>query len=136
MSDFLRNTALVGLTSLGLLWSGAAFALDEPIDKIQPPPAGSLLSGVEVSVPKVIERTRYGVTTTEISMSVHVPYGDLDMRTPGGVKALDKRVAEAATYLCVQLERIYPDGSPERSDCARRAIGDAQPQVILASAPR
>ena len=45
---------------------------------------------------------------------------------------LDKRVEEAAVYVCRQLERMYPAGGPERRQCTRDAIDDAQPQVLVA----
>jgi len=67
-----------------------------------------------------------------MSLSVRVPYNDLDMHTPTGVAELDRRVSAAAAYVCAQLERKYPDGSPERFYCAKNAIAGAKPQVIKA----
>lgn len=130
------RSVIAGLTALGLVWGGAAQAQDEaPVERIRPPPDSAVISGVTVSVPKVVERTRYGVVTKELSMSARVPFRDLDMRTPAGVAELDRRVAEAADYICRQLEIMYPDGTPEEYYCVRQAIGEAQPQVLLARSP-
>ena len=130
MSNLLRVGALAVLT-VGLLFGGAAYAAD-PQAKIQPLPEDSVLTGVVVEPPKVINRSRLGIVTEEIKMSVRVPYRDLDMATPAGVAELDKRVDEAANYVCRQLERMYPSGAPERRQCTRDAIDDAQPQVLIA----
>ena len=128
MSRSIRPAAL----AISLMWAGAAFAAEPPLDKIQPLPQDSVLSGVVVEPPKVIDRNRLSVVTEEIKMSVRVPYRDLDMATPAGVVELDKRVEEAAVYVCRQLERMYPAGGPERRQCTRDAIDDAQPQVLVA----
>jgi UrcA family protein len=135
MSDFLRKGVLAGATAFGLLWSGAALADVPPGFPLQPPPADSVLTGVTVSVPKVIETTRYGVVSSEVQLSVRVPYGDLDLTTPSGLQTLDRRVKEAANYVCGQLQNMYPVGSPDTFYCAKKAVGDAQPQVVLARAP-
>jgi UrcA family protein len=90
---------------------------------------------VVVSPPKTIERSRYGVVSQMVNMSVSVPYNDLDMRSPAGVNELNRRVAEAADYVCGELEKMYPAGYPENFYCVKKAVGDAKPQVIKASAP-
>jgi UrcA family protein len=100
-----------------------------------PPPEDSVLTGVTVSVPRTIKRERYGVVSQVVNMSVRVPYGDLDLQTPAGAAELDKRVREAGNYVCRQLEVMYPVGSPDTFGCVKEAIGDAQPQVVLARAP-
>lgn len=135
MSDLLRKGVLTGVTALGLLSAGGALADMPPGAPLQPPPADSVLTGVTVSVPKVVETTRYGVVSSEVQLSVRVPYRDLDLKTAEGVATLDKRVKEAADYVCDQLERMYPTGSPENFYCVKKAVGDAQPQVVLAKAP-
>ena len=135
MTQLDSRRVLAGLTAAGLLLGGAAYAADAPPGPPKPPPADSLLSGVTVTAPKTIERNRDGVTSQIVSMSVHVPYGDLDMHSPAGVATLNQRVKDAANYVCGQLENMYPTGSPEEFYCAKQAIGDAMPQVIRASSP-
>jgi UrcA family protein len=137
MPKLLCKGALVGAAALGLVLGGAAHAQNQgttPAAAIQPPPADSMISGVTVSVPKIVETQRYGAVSQEISMSVRVPFGDLDMRSAEGVATLNKRVADAADYVCLQLERMYPVGAPERFYCVKEAVGDASPQVVRARA--
>lgn len=134
MTRSARQFALWGLAAASLFWTAAAQA-EIPVGMpMQPPPADSVLSGVTVTVPKVVERTRYGVVSSDVSMSVRVPYGDLDLTSPAGVTELNKRVAEAGNYVCHQLERMYPVGSPDEFYCVKEAISGAQPQIVAARA--
>lgn len=134
MTGSMLKSAMWGAAAAGLLSSGAAYA-EIPVGlPMQAPPADSVLSGVTVTVPKVVERTRYGVVSSDVSMSVRVPYGDLDLHSPAGVDELNKRVAEAGNYVCNQLERMYPVGSPEEFYCVKNAISGAQPQIAAARA--
>ena len=132
MSGYSRNGARAGALAFALLCGGAAQAQELRGQPMQPPPEGAAITGVTVSVPKVVERTRYGVTSAEVFMSVRVPYHDLDMASPTGVAELDRRVAAAGDYVCEQLERMYPTGTPEEFYCVKRAVDGARPQVIKA----
>lgn len=120
------------------LTAGAAMA-QRPSDlpdsglPLQPPPAGVTVGEVIIEAPKVVERSRMGVVSMDVSMSVRVPFGDLDMHTPDGVTELNRRVVVAANYVCEQLDRKYPEGSPEKFYCAKEAVSGAKPQVIRAS---
>jgi UrcA family protein len=136
MSQFAYRSVLAGAV-LALIGSGALAQTRLPPARIPlaPPPADAVIGGVEgveITAPKIVERSRIGVVTSEVSMSVRVPYGDLDMRSPTGAAELDRRVAKAANYVCDQLEDRYPEGSPETFYCAKSAIADARPQVIKA----
>ena len=99
---------------------------------LQPPPEGSTVGEVVIEAPKFVERSRMGVISAEVSMSVRVPYGDLDMRSAEGAAELDRRIQVAADYVCDQLERRYPQGSPETFYCAKEAVRGTRPQVIKA----
>jgi UrcA family protein len=123
-----RTGALIGVMAGGLLVSGAAFA--------QKPPPFIELDSVTVTSPKTIERNRDGVISQVVSMSVRVPYFDLDMRTAQGVAELNKRVGQAADYVCETLAFRYPTGDPEPFYCAKQAVGDAKPQLVLAASRR
>ena len=116
------------------LTGGAALAQSlEPSNlPLLPPPADSTVGEVSIEAPKIIERSRLGVVTLEATMSVRVPYGDLDLKTPQGSAELDRRVRVAANSVCDQLERRYPEGSPERFWCTKNAIAGTRPQVIKA----
>lgn len=96
------------------------------------PPADGTVSGVTITAPRVIERTRTNGIVQEMTMSARVPYGDLDMKTSEGAAELNRRVDEAAKYVCRQLTIMYPNGEPDTFGCVKDAVGDAQPQVQLA----
>ena len=135
MSLLVCRRLIAGLATAGLFWSAAAQAADPPPGPLVQPPADSMLSGLTITAPRTVEQNRDGVTSQIVHMSVHVPYGDLDMRTPAGVAELSKRVKKAADYVCNQLQVMYPTGTPDDFYCAKQAVTDAQPQVIKASAP-
>jgi UrcA family protein len=99
---------------------------------LQAPPADAVVGEVVIEAPRVVERQRYGTIGQEISMSVRVPYGDLNMQSPDGVAELDRRINVAANYVCEQLDRRYPEGAPEVFYCAKNAVSGAKPQVIKA----
>jgi UrcA family protein len=128
-----RPAAVFGAIGLGLLCGGAALAQNEAVGPALPTPSD--LSGVTVTAPRTIEQNRDGVTLQVVSMSVHVPYGDLDMHSAAGAAELDKRVTKAADYICNSLASMYPNGYPETFFCAKQAVSDAQPQLIKAKAP-
>jgi UrcA family protein len=129
MPRLIKNSALSVALMLSVFCSVASA---QPTSLSAPLPEDSVLNGLVVEAPKVIERTRYGLVIQEQTMSVRVPYDDLDMRSPDGVAELDRRVTEAADLICRRLEIAYPDGSPERYFCAREAVRGARPQVIRA----
>lgn len=99
---------------------------------LQPPPQGVTVGEVIIEAPKLRERSRLGVEIMDASMSIAVPFGDLDLASPSGVAELNQRVVVAADYVCKQLERRYPEGSPETRACAREAVRDARPQMVRA----
>lgn len=130
MSQLIRKGALAGALLLALSCGVTVSA--QPASLSAPLPEGSVLEPLVVEPPKVIERTRYGVVLQEQTMSLRVPYDDLDMGSPAGVAELDRRVAEAAELICRRLEIALPEGSPERYFCEREAVRGARPQVIRA----
>ena len=102
MSQFAYRAALFG-AALALL-GGAALGQSSlpPFNvPLQPPPEDSVVGDVIIEAPKFVERNRMGVITQEMSLSVRVPYNDLDMHTPTGVAELDRRVSAAAAYVCI-----------------------------------
>lgn len=135
MSELLCRSVVAGAVGAGLLWAGIAQAQETIKEsELEKPPADAVISGVIVTPPKIVETTKFGMHVMDISLSVRVPYGDLDMSTPGGVAELDRRVNEGAEYACRQLELKYPTGSPALRVCQRRAVDDAEPQVVAARA--
>jgi UrcA family protein len=127
----LLSTRIAALAALGLLIGGAAQAQNLPL-----PTADSTVDGVTITAPRVVERNRDGVTGQEITMSVRVPFRDLDLKTPQGSAELDARVRKAATYVCTRLSSMYPDGFPDDLGCEKNAVSGAAPQIIKAKNPR
>jgi UrcA family protein len=118
-----RGAVLIGAAAFTLsLGANAALAADDPYGQ------------VVVTTPRTVEKNEDGVWLQEVKMSVHVPYGDLDMQSTAGVAELNKRVAKAADYVCKKLEFLYPQGSPETFDCAKNAVADTEPQLVKARA--
>jgi UrcA family protein len=68
----------------------------------------------------------------EASLSANVAYGDLNLRTRSGVRALRVRIADAADGMCARLEFRYPVGEPDRASCTRIAMREALRQVRAA----
>jgi UrcA family protein len=140
MSKPARRAALFAAAAFTLI-AGAALAQPRSIPEkdlpqsglpLQPPPEGATVGEVIIEAPKIVERSRLGIVSAEVSMSVRVPYGDLDMRSADGAAELDRRIKVAADYVCDQLERRYPQGSPETFYCAKEAVRGTRPQVIKA----
>jgi UrcA family protein len=119
------TAAMVGGAVLGLALTLSAAAWAAETD-----PYGQVV----VTTPRTVEKNEDGVQLQEVKMSVHVPFGDLDMQSTTGVAELNKRVAKAADYVCKRLEFLYPQGQPETFDCAKNAVADVQPQLIKARA--
>jgi UrcA family protein len=115
--------AVLGLALIG----GAALA-----QNATPPKEDSTIGGVTVTAPKVIEQNRDGVTSSVLTMSVHVPYGDLNLHTPEGVAELNARVQKAAEYVCTRLSSQYPNGYPDDIGCEKDAVSNAGPQIVKA----
>lgn len=135
----MSKSVIGGLTAIAFVLITGAAAAQVLVDglptsglPLQPPPAGVTVGEVIIEAPKLKERSRLGVEIMDASMSIAVPFGDLDLKTPGGIAELDHRVSVAADYVCQQLERRYPEGSPETRACAREAVRDARPQMIRA----
>ena len=130
MSNAVLKGGLAAAVAASLML-GAAYAAPAPA-AVQVDPADSTVTTVEVTVPRVITGSHIGRPMTEYQMSKRVPYGDLDMSSPAGVAELNRRVDEAADYVCERLEQINPGGEPEKYSCAREAVRDARPQVLAA----
>jgi UrcA family protein len=91
----------------------------------------------------VITQGKYSRTGTEdtATLSRTVPYGDLDLGTPQGAHALESRIDDAATAVCTELGKRFPDGSvaaeiAHRNACIKEAVvgGMKQARVAIASA--
>lgn len=61
----------------------------------------------------------------DVVMSSRVSYADLDLAKPADVAALEKRIKEAANFVCDKIGKAYPDSEPDTKECAKRAADKA-----------
>jgi UrcA family protein len=71
-----------------------------------------------------------------VESSVAVRYSDLDLATPQGQRALERRIARAARSICgVDAETTGTRiASPEANDCYRQALRNVRERVASAIA--
>jgi UrcA family protein len=67
------------------------------------------------------------------TMSVHVPYGDLDLSSEAGQRALDRRIDRAVVTICGSGAATL-SYRPAHRRCVREARASAAPQVVAAIA--
>ena len=77
-------------------------------------------------------RSAIGAPIEEVSMSIPVAYGDLNLHSGEGVYTLRQRVRYAARSVCNRLSFRYPIGAPDHRSCYSHAIRDAMPQADAA----
>jgi UrcA family protein len=79
-----------------------------------------------------------GIPIEQIQLTRHVGYGDLDLASPAGKAALDKRIKDTAKAACEQLSRLYPleQWTTDNQTCIADAIDAAmtQEETMLAVA--
>jgi UrcA family protein len=74
-------------------------------------------------------RSSIGAPIHEVTMSMPVSYGDLNLHTGEGVYTLRQRVKYTATRVCNRLSFQYPIGFPISDSCYSRAVRGAMPQA-------
>ncbi len=117
---------------------------------------GSLMAGVPARAQQVGEitviaphavrqrvgRTPSGVAVEVVSLSRHVRYDDLDLKTASGKATLGARIADTAQQACSQLDTLYPARmslpDPADYDCIKSAVNQsmAQAKIVIAAANR
>jgi UrcA family protein len=71
-----------------------------------------------------------------VVMSSRVSYADLDLAKPADVATLERRIKEAANYVCDKLGKAYPDSEPDTKECAQRAANKALAEARKVAASR
>lgn len=64
-----------------------------------------------------------------VEKRTEVDLSDLNLARTADLYAVETRVGEAATMLCNEFDRQFPNGSPTAAVCIRRAVDDAMAQV-------
>jgi UrcA family protein len=65
---------------------------------------------------------------------ISIPYGDLNLASPAGLKTLEGRVKAAAWRVCGLARPMTLIERRERKDCREGVFRAARPQVTLAAA--
>ena len=80
---------------------------------------------VEVTAPRVQYAPRestIGAPIENVSMSEHVRYDDLNLRTASGARTLEQRVRYTAQAICNRLDHLYPITEQGSPPCIQGAI--------------
>jgi UrcA family protein len=100
------------------------------------------------SLPAITVQASHGVTQKQVGMSYtgipieqvqlsrHVGYSDLDLSTPAGRAALEKRIKTVAQEACKQLQTLYPleQWDTDNQTCVADAVKQAMQQAESAAA--
>lgn len=70
-----------------------------------------------------------GVIDKELQVKTLVSYADLDVSTASGRKKLEARIAEAASAVCTEIDKVLPARTLEHGNCVREATERAIAQV-------
>ncbi len=76
-----------------------------------------------------VGRSSSGFPIVDVSLSYGVSYAGLDLATHVGALQLERRVHDAASKACGELDRQYPIGAPSVADCTKAAAGAAMVKV-------
>jgi UrcA family protein len=106
-----------------ILATSAAHALDYDRDRAT---YASSTETIEVIAPRLrVERAPLNGPVNKISLSRHVRYDDLNLRTARGASELRARVRDAAQDVCGTLAQAYPVAEAPGTSCYKTALQDA-----------
>lgn len=99
-------------------------------------PAGLPTEEITVYAPYIVQKASSGpirAPVTTVTMSRHVSYKELDLKTESGVEALEARVRQAADEICQELDHRYPKTIyvpiSQDKNCAKNAAENGLVQV-------
>ncbi|HWJ05614.1 MAG TPA: UrcA family protein [Steroidobacteraceae bacterium] len=82
----------------------------------------------------VVGKSAIGAPIKELSIRSRVSYADLDLTTPAGVQALEKRVRDTAVSTCKEIKVDVPAEGSTVDKCIKEALDGAAPQINAAVA--
>lgn len=104
-----------------------------------PPPAGYANGPSEQVIVQApfaptyrVDHPHLNVPIENVSLSLPVQYGDLDLRTREGAHALRMRIREAADTVCGRLIDMYPVGLESDAKCYRDAVATSMARADAA----
>jgi UrcA family protein len=77
----------------------------------------------------VVGKSAIGAPIKELSIRSRVSYADLDLTTPAGVQALEKRVRDTAVSTCKEIKIDVPAEGSSVDKCIKEALEGATPQI-------
>ena len=77
---------------------------------------------VEAARTQKVAQNHYGVPVREITIVSRVNYADLDLKTEQGTKELEKRIRDAATSSCKDMDVKFPVEGYGEADCIKHAV--------------
>jgi UrcA family protein len=77
----------------------------------------------------VVGKSAIGAPIKELSIRSRVSYADLDLTTPAGVQALEKRVRDTAVSTCKEIKIDVPAEGSSVDKCIKEALDGATPQI-------
>lgn len=114
------SASTVAIVACGLLTS---IAIAQPLEEVT-------VQAKRLITTKLVRGTSsLGVPILDISVSYGVSTAGLDLKSHEGMEAMEKRVNDAAVAACEQIQRDYPDATPDKATCAKEAAGKAMSQV-------
>ena len=120
---FSSGLLLMGVTALSFGSAHAQpYGYGPPPGYVQGPP-----ERVEVTVPRFREAPEQKLNgpLEKVSLSVQVPYSDLDLVSYRGARELRRRVREAAWNVCAQLGDAYLVYQLQGTHCYKEALDNA-----------
>lgn len=120
-----RYSIVLAVTSLGLLAAGLVLA---------GPSASARATHeiIRVQTPRQVKHELLPRNRGEAEvLAASVQYGDLDLNSEAGARALEDRIVAAANEVCTTLSDMYPESEygdevgPSVDVCARRAANQA-----------
>ena len=120
----MKGKAVIGSLTCAMLVAGSCamvggMARAEPMEVVT----------VEAARTQKVAQTHYGVPVREITIVSRVNYADLDLKTEQGAKELEKRIRDAATSSCKEMDVKFPVEGYGEADCIKHAVDGAMSQA-------
>ncbi|HKD21794.1 MAG TPA: UrcA family protein [Rhizomicrobium sp.] len=139
----MRVRAVAALMAANAFWLMLAVGSRAGAQDYGPPPAGYANGPPNGPNEQVIVQAPYAPTyrvdhphlnvpIENVSLSLPVHYGDLDLRTREGAHALRMRIRQAVGTVCGQLIDMYPVGVESDAQCFRDALATSMARADAA----
>ena len=114
------SASTVAIVACGLLTS---IAIAQPLEEV------TVQAKRLITTKIVSSRSSIGVPILDVSVSYGVSTAGLDLKSHEGMEEMEKRVNDAAVAACDEIQREYPNATPDQASCAKQAAAKAMTQV-------